>query len=327
MLTETRAAMSAATSDDQDEFLMFEDDTDGGVAPAATDAAPPWRVLVVDDEPSVHTMTRLALEAVRFRERPIELLEAYSGAQALDVLRRESDIALAFIDVVMETDSAGLDLIRRVRDELGNQTTRLILRTGQPGQAPEAKVIVAYDINDYKAKTELTHQKLFSCTIAALRAYEHVVALETSRQGLRRIIDVTSRLFRARTLRAFAAGVLSELTAMTGAVPGGMVCGRAAAGSGREDLTAADVAVLAATFPVAGAAHSDEDPVALVLESLKTGASRHDDHRLVLNVQSPSRRPYVIYLPGTRPVTAESRFLIEVFLSKVSVGFDTFDLW
>ena len=36
----------------------------------------------------------------------------------------------------METDDAGLRLVKRIREELKNQLVRIVLRTGQPGQAP-----------------------------------------------------------------------------------------------------------------------------------------------------------------------------------------------
>jgi len=43
------------------------------------------------------------------------------------------------LDVIMETDQAGLDLVEFIRDTLKNETVRIILRTGQPGQAPSAR--------------------------------------------------------------------------------------------------------------------------------------------------------------------------------------------
>ena len=183
-----------------------------------------WRVLIVDDDVEVHAVTRLILGKMRFKGRGIELLSAHSAAQARSLLEKERDIAVVLLDVVMETDDAGLRLVSVIRKELGNVATRIILRTGQPGQAPEEQVIVDYDINDYKAKSELTAQKLFTTVVAALRSYETIVALEKTRKGLEKILDSTSALFQVHSLQQFAAGVLTQLSAFLGCQPNGIIC-------------------------------------------------------------------------------------------------------
>jgi CheY-like chemotaxis protein len=115
----------------------------------------PWKVLLVDDEPDIHDITKLTLSRFRLDGRGLTFVHAYSGEEAKQVLAREKDIALVFLDVVMEREDSGLEVARWMRQDLDNQFTRIVLRTGQPGQAPEERVIVDYDINDYKEKTEL----------------------------------------------------------------------------------------------------------------------------------------------------------------------------
>ena len=183
-----------------------------------------WRILVVDDDAEVHAVTRLILGKMHYKGRGIELLSAHSGIEARQVMSSQSDIAVVLLDVVMETDDAGLRLVSVIREELGNTATRIILRTGQPGQAPEEQVIVDYDINDYKAKSELTAQKLFTTVVAALRSYETIVALEKTRKGLEKILDSTSALFQVHSLQQFAAGVLTQLSAFLGCQPNGIIC-------------------------------------------------------------------------------------------------------
>jgi len=108
----------------------------------------------------------------------------------------------------METDSAGLDLIRWVREERGLTAVRIILRTGQPGQAHERDVVLRYDINDYKAKTEMTAQKLLTATVARLRGFEAIRALEESRAGLARRAEASEAHARA-ILEAVPEGVVT----------------------------------------------------------------------------------------------------------------------
>jgi response regulator RpfG family c-di-GMP phosphodiesterase len=174
------ATVMADTADDDD--LLFADeaaeDADAGPAPT------PWTVMIVDDDPEVHAITRVVLGDVVFEGRGIAFLGAHSADEARALLRSTEDVAAVLLDVVMETDDAGLRLVHFIREELGNHRIRIILRTGQPGQAPERQVIVSYDINDYKAKSELTAQKLFTSTVAALRSYQHISAIEQGRRGL-----------------------------------------------------------------------------------------------------------------------------------------------
>ena len=141
---------------------------------AATDQ--PWLILVVDDEPDVIAITRTALNGCSFEKRPIRILGAGSAKAAREVLERHPDIAVVLLDVVMETDDAGLRLAVAIREELQRQALRIVLRTGQPGLAPERDVIVRYDINDYRLKTDLTAQSLFTTVIAALRGYSEIMA-------------------------------------------------------------------------------------------------------------------------------------------------------
>jgi len=175
-----------------------------------------WRVLVVDDDPEVHAITELALSGAEFDGVPIEIVSVHSGAEARAHLsaERRNRIALILLDVVMETEHAGLDLVRFVREELKNSIVRICLRTGQPGSAPERAVIVDYDINDYKAKTELSAQRLFTTVLASLRSYRDLVALERSRRGLEHILMASPDILDARSLRTFASGALDQLMAM-----------------------------------------------------------------------------------------------------------------
>ena len=134
----------------------------------------PWKVLVIDDEEGIHGITRMVFRGYEFEQRPIELISAMSGAQARELLVQHPDIALALLDVVMETDSEGLQLVEYIRNELDNHDIRIILRTGHPGYAPEAQVIVNYDINDYLSKAELSASRLLTSVVVGLRSYRDI---------------------------------------------------------------------------------------------------------------------------------------------------------
>lgn len=202
---------------ESDEFL----DDEPGTQPSAEAEVPGWPMLIVDDEPGIHDITRIALSDVRFKHRPLELISCFSAAEALAVMRARSDIALILLDVVMETDDAGLRCVHAIRKELGNRYVRIILRTGQPGVAPERQVIEDYDINDYKAKTELTRDKLHTAVVGSLRSFDDIMTIEenrrvidANRRGLLKVMDASSTIFRAQSMRRFSQGVLEQLAAL-----------------------------------------------------------------------------------------------------------------
>jgi diguanylate cyclase (GGDEF)-like protein/PAS domain S-box-containing protein len=142
------------------------------------------KLLMVDDEPDIHTVLRLALQGVKVEGQAIELLEAHSFKEAKEVLSRHPDIALILLDVVMETNQAGLELVNYVRKELLNHNIQLILLTGQPGYAPQKEVITQYEINAYMLKPEMTSEKIFSTVYSSLRSYILSTELETQRKKL-----------------------------------------------------------------------------------------------------------------------------------------------
>lgn len=134
----------------------------------------PWKVLVVDDEEGIHGITRMIFRGYEFEQRPIELISAMSGAEARKLLAQHPDIALALLDVVMENDDEGLQLVEHIRNQLNNRDIRVILRTGHPGYAPESQVIVNYDINDYLSKAELSASRLLTSVVVALRSFRDI---------------------------------------------------------------------------------------------------------------------------------------------------------
>jgi PAS domain S-box-containing protein len=175
-------ATEPAHGADPDLILDDDDQPDSSGSPAQEEA--PWRILIVDDDVDVHVVTKFALSNANFLGRRLSFLHAYSGAEALAVLRNTPDIALVLLDVIMETNDAGLQLARQIRDDLHNELVRIVLRTGQPGQALEHSIIVDYDINDFWSKGDLTTRKLFTTVIASLRAYATLAAAAKARDAL-----------------------------------------------------------------------------------------------------------------------------------------------
>jgi len=192
---------------DKNELISFAEEKD----PSAAGVVPSWKVLIVDDEADVHKVTRLVLAGFQFLGKSIEFLSSYSSAEAKESLRVNPDTAIVLLDVVMEEMDSGLKLVEYIRKELNNKYIRIILRTGQPGQAPERQVILQYDINDYKSKIELTSEKLLTSVISCLRSYVDMVTIERNRRGLEKIVVASDDIFRMQSLADFFHDIVFQM--------------------------------------------------------------------------------------------------------------------
>lgn len=303
---------------DSTESPLFRDEP----PPDSATGERPWRVLIIDDEPEVHRATRFALGDVRFQGRPLEFLSAYSAAEGRRLLQQQDDIALVFLDVVMENDHAGLELVRGIREEIGNRDVRIVLRTGYPGLAPEYQVIADYDINDYRVKTELSAERLYATTLAALRAYRDLMMVHRSEEGLRFIVDTVPLLLRDRERRRFATHMLEQLARALDSEP----CGAVVEGTDPPRL-------LAATGIHASAGEALETqggvmPVHAIQRCLERGIGDDGDGDLFVHLGSgENEATAVIWLRVGRPLEAVERQLLRVFGVNLGVALDNLSLY
>jgi len=303
-----------------DEFEFASEGAATGTGPGFA----PWKALIVDDEEEVHRVTHLAIGREKFDGRPLQILSAYSGAEACAVMAREPDIAIVLLDVVMETEDAGLRVVRYIREQLGNRAVRIVLRTGQPGQAPEHHVIVNFDINDYKEKVELTAQKLFTVVQAGLRSYRDIRALERNRRGLEAIIEASGSLNDMTSMEAFTSGVLEQLTALLHLDPAAVCCSTDKVAAVAEGP---DLRVRAATGAFSGsigkmARESLPNPVVEHLESaVKEQRNIYDGPTLTTYSPAGVSSAAVLYLSDMRHLDDVDLRLSEVFARNAGTSF------
>ncbi|MGE5778770.1 MAG: DUF3369 domain-containing protein, partial [Hyphomicrobiales bacterium] len=287
---------------DDDIVQLIEDP---GEKPA--EQGPRWKIAVIDDEPAVHDGTRFALSDYRLNGQGLEILSAYSAAEGRELLRRHPDIAVVLLDVIMETDTAGLGLVEFIRKDLKNETVRIILRTGQPGQAPERRVIVDYDINDYKAKTELTSDKLFTSLTAALRSYQQLQRMVETRRGLEIILEAASTLFDFKSMQRLAEGVLTQIGSLLNVECAGILVLREAQNT-RETFS-----VLAGSGCYSRFIGSDVSQILendlrqLVAEAFARRHHEFSPRRSVLYIRTVSGREVVVVLEAARQLSDTDR--------------------
>ena len=305
-----------------DDILQVIDD------PAAPlDGGPRWKIAVIDDDLAVHEGTRFALADYQLNGQPLEILSAYSAAQGRDLLARHGDVAAVLLDVIMETDDAGLQLVHYIRNVLMNETLRIILRTGQPGQAPERRVIVDYDINDYKAKTELTADKLFTSLTAALRSYQQLQRMVETRRGLEIIIDAASTLYDFKSMQRLAEGVLTQIASLLNVDCAGILVLRDARGANDSFSVLAGSGCYARFIGAADPAALDPDLREVVVAAFQRRDHQFVSRRSVLYIQTASGRELVVLLEASRQLSDTDRALIQIFSSRLSIAFDNVILY
>jgi signal transduction histidine kinase len=309
---------------DQDDVLQLIEDS--GRAPE-TSTARKWKVAVIDDDQAVHEGTRFALSDYNLNGQTLEILSAYSAAEGRTLMRAHPDIAAVLLDVIMETDAAGLDLVEFIRNEIKNETVRIILRTGQPGQAPERRVIVDYDINDYKAKTELTADKLFTSLTAALRSYQQLERMVQTRRGLEIIIDAASTLYDFKSMQRLAEGVLTQIASLLNVDCAGILVLRDGGASGDDFSVLAGSGCYSRFTGAAGSKSLDIDLRQMVEAAFHRRKHEFADHRSVLYVRTGSGREVVVLLQAERDLSDTDRSLVEIFGSRLSIAFDNVILY
>ncbi|MGY0789748.1 ATP-binding response regulator [Azospirillum argentinense] len=312
-----------------DEPLFGPDDGFADDSTANARPADPWPVLVVDDDPQVHTMTEVLLRDFEFEDRPFEVVSALSAAAARSLLLTRPDIPVALLDVVMETDDAGLRLVRFIREDLNNHRMRIILRTGQPGQAPERDVVVAYDINDYKAKSELTAQRLFTTLVSGLRAWRDIVTIERHRQGLERILAASAPLFETRSMRTLVEELVDQLSKVVDNSGGAVLaCRLVDGGDGKTRATVVAGSGRFARFVGRPASDTLEpDLTAQVIGAFETQQSNFGSARCILAFRTREHGTTVFALERSEPYREDDHRLLELFCARVIIGFDNVCLY
>ena len=280
-----------------------------------------WRILIVDDDEDVHAATKFALKGMSILGRELKFYHAYSAKEAQDILASEKDIAVVFLDVVMESSNAGLDMVSVIRDELKIKNTRIILRTGEPNQAPGIAVVRDYDINDYKLKSEITQQSLYTCLTSALRSYQQICEIEEGRKGLDSVIQSTSNLMARRSGISFYKSIVAQVASLLAVEPVGFICGK-------ELENQAEATIISALGRYVSeeektlASLSFEHEKKLIEKSFSKKSNVVEDNIVVLYIGSPIRGEMCCLISSTARVPDIDKYLLELFSSNISICTD-----
>lgn len=313
--------MRKSVSHSEDDLVFLDEavpPSDNNTLGASKDV---WQVMIIDDDADVHSATTFALSNVEIQNRPLSFLHAYSAQQARDILANEPDVAVILLDVVMEQQDEGLQLVHYIRDVLHRAEVRIILRTGQPGYAPEIDAIQQFDINDYKTKSELTRIKLYTVVTAAIRSYEQICTINSSSRGLDMILRASTELMALQTLEEFTSGVLRQIARILDVPPSGIFCIRETLHNQETELF-----VVAATgkyhnllnFPVS--TFEDMQIGNALSRALNERRNIYGREFSALHFSGTASSNFAAFFRTDRPLNEIDLRLLEVFCSNISVG-------
>jgi len=317
-----------APENTNDDFLFIDDSDEYEILDGHGKET--WQVLIVDDDPEIHAVTQLALSDLIVLGRPLEYLHAYSGTEACTLIEQNLDIVLVLLDVVMETDDAGLNVVKHIRENLQRQDIRIVLRTGQPGYAPEESVIKEYDINDYKTKTELTRRKLVTTVYAAIRSYQQIATVTENRKGLEKIVSGSINLLELHSMAEYCQGVLQQLSELINQDVECLFCAR---GQGiidnADDLSLYIIAqqgFVAMLTQQKVETLKDEQISQQIQQCYTRKKHQHQELSQSLYLARAGYRA-VIYLSLQEPLNDTQQQLLDVFLANAAVGYENVHLF
>lgn len=300
---------------------MLHDDARPGMAGPV--AKPPFKVLVVDPDPSLLAMSRSALDGLSIEGAGVALVGAASAAEARDALQRHPDTALILLEIALDGDRAGLDLVTHLRRDLGNQRTRILVCASDPEIPAEDEAIAANDVGDWRVKAELTPRALRAAVAGQLRTFASLQALAAGRKGLARMLVATTGLLEMRTPDVLFPNILPRVVGLLGIGHHALLCIqgdtlprdrkiRVRASTGRfakwKDVEVSDLG---------------EPRVEAALERLSPSSETIiEPDFCALRLRANGGITGMIYVEGRNDGTAREWQLLELFRNKCSIAFE-----
>ncbi|WP_421132319.1 EAL domain-containing protein [Alteromonas sp. A079] len=311
-------------------IIDFNVDAKGVILPTE---ASTWKVLSVEDDINYQRSISLSLRAVEVMGRELEVLTANSATQAASILSERDDIAVILLDVVMESDDAGLYLVDTIRRVIGNDRVRIVLLTGQPGVAPQKKIMQRYDIDEYWTKTDTTEEKLHSIVTSNIRTWQSMTELYHAKRGLQMIVDASRVLTSKENIEDFTQTVLHEISKLVGVSDaGGIVC---AYHPQHEALEASEIFATSGNYRHDSAEMLNDiflqklngvekDKIlSLLRETIRTQEHNFSSGltALYFSTTMVDERSYIILVESPEKLKSSHIALLQVFCENVSNGF------
>ncbi len=151
------------------------------------DRADCWSVLVVDDDPVVRHLTRENLRGVDVDGLPLEI-DACENTDAARKLIAATEYALIIMDVAIETEFAGLDLVEELKRSPGVGFTQVVVQSATPMTERSGRQAGMSGIADYWRKGEIAPLRMQVLVRGLVRAYATARSLHAEQLYLRKLL-------------------------------------------------------------------------------------------------------------------------------------------
>ena len=298
------------------DVLVFKDEKNLERSNQAND----WNVLIVDDVEDVHESTLLALSSFQFEGQNLKFHHAYTSAEAKQRIEEVNNLAVILLDVVIDNESSGLDLIKFIRER--NKNVRIIIRTGQPGQAPEMSIIKDYDINDYKIKTELTKGKLYTSVASAIKSFKQISDIYENKKKLEAVIAASSELLQIKNVEDFAALFFEKLGSVLTCKLEGVVCSFRRSHHGTPYFYALHTSSLYSSYL---GQYIDEEVSPELFKSFnecdKTLQTQVFKDSIIINLSGDTEQNILVFLKPIKDVCQSYLPILNMFISNAELCF------
>ena len=283
------------------------------------------KVLSVEDDADYQMALMNSLSGLNYDDKDVEFLTVSSASEAAVVIAENPDISVIFLDVVMESDRAGLGLIGTIREVIGNNLVRIVLLTGQPGIMPPESIIKEYDIDDYWNKAELTQAHLQTIVLSNIRTWEHLLAMQEARHSMQLLLFSSQRLSSKKDMLEYTHSILEEINHLLKIKQGGIVCF-----FNSEEEKLEDALIVAASGDYAPFVH--QFAVNIIEDTILRDATRHtsiskkhtflDGYSILyFSNKELDGRDYIVVVKMNRNLSANEVNLLQVFCENISAGF------
>lgn len=283
------------------------------------------KVLTVEDDQDYQEALLNGLSSLNYDDKKVEFLTASTALEAATVIAENPDISVIFLDVVMETDNAGLRLIRTIREDIGNDLVRIVLLTGQAGMTSVEDLISQYDIDDYWCKSDLTQVHLQTIVLSNLRTWEHLSDMKEARHSMQLLLAASQRISSKSDIEDYTRSILEEISQLLKVKKGGIVC---FFHPEQEGLDNASIVATSGDFSnhrhsyLSSVMHEEAlKGAVLIAYEKKSHVFIEGFSVLYFSNKELDGRIYMVIVKMNRTLAANEINLLQVFCENISAGF------
>jgi signal transduction histidine kinase len=147
-----------------------------------------WKVLITDDQELIHVMIKHYLSDYQYQGAGLQFVDAFTGKEAMKILKEQSDIAVIVLDVMLEEADMGFKVVQYIRETLNNKLVKIIMLTGKLDFDNAQNFFMKYDIDMFCPKHDL--DKIFFMITSTLRAYNNSTYTYHLHEKLKKELDL-----------------------------------------------------------------------------------------------------------------------------------------